>query len=151
MIDGVVIDGVMIDEYRFSTDPAELDMDRIFRWLSDESYWAKGRPRDMVERSFAGSHPVGVYAGGEQVAVARIVSDGATFAWLCDVFVDSGHRGRGLGTRLARWAAEWVEQRGIDRIVLSTRDAHGVYATAGFEPLRHPPIWMEIDTRPQRL
>lgn len=142
--------GMICIEYRLSEDPADLDMDRVFHWLSVESYWAKGRDRAVVERSFAGSHAVGIYTAGEQVAVARIVSDKATFAWLCDVYVDTAYRGHGLGTRLARWSVEWSERHGIPRIVLATRDAHGVYASAGFAPLARPDFWMEIDRRPQR-
>ncbi len=134
-------------EYRFSEDPAELDLDRIFDWIS-QAYWAKGRDRATVERSFANSVPLGGYGPEGQVAVARIVSDQATFAWLCDVFVDSAHRGRGLGTRIARWAVRWAGQRGIPRIVLATLDAHEVYANAGFTPLTHPERWMQIDHRP---
>jgi GNAT superfamily N-acetyltransferase len=135
-------------EYRLSEDPAELDLDRIFRWISQEAYWAKGRDRATVERSFANSFPVGGYGPTGQVAVARIVSDEATFAWLCDVFVDVEHRGRGLGIRIAQWAVDWAERRGILRIVLATLDAHGVYANAGFTPLDHPERWMQIDRRP---
>lgn len=134
--------------YRFSEDPAELDLDRVFQWISHEAYWAKGRERRAVERSFANSFPLGVYGPDGQVAVARIVSDEATFAWLCDVFVDAGHRGRGLGTRIARWAVDWAEGRGVPRIVLATLDAHDVYASAGFTPLTHPQRWMQIDRRP---
>jgi GNAT superfamily N-acetyltransferase len=141
---------VIREDYRLSEDPAELDMDRVFQWLSEQSYWAYGRERDVVERSFTGAFPAGIYLGDLQVAVARIVSDGATFAWLCDVFVDSRHRGHGLGRRLSRWATDWIEERGIPRILLTTRDAHAVYASAGFGSLRNPSRWMEIDERPQR-
>jgi GNAT superfamily N-acetyltransferase len=138
--------------YSRDEDPARLDMDRVVRWLSDESYWAKGRPRDMVERSFAGSQPCGIYTEQDgQVAVARLVTDGATFVWFCDVYVDAAHRGRGLGGGLAHWAVEWAEQRDIHRLVLGTRDAHEVYGRVGFTPLRHPDVFMEIDRRPQRL
>jgi GNAT superfamily N-acetyltransferase len=138
------------DAYRISDVASDLDMDQVFGWLSHESYWAKGRARDLIERSFANSFPVGIYLAEKQVAVARLVSDGATFAWLCDVFVDSGHRGQGLGKRLAQWSVDWMEQRGIGRIVLATADAHGVYASVGFQPLSNPQRWMEIDRRPQR-
>ncbi len=140
---------MILGEYRLSEDPAELDLDRIVRWISQEAYWAKGRERSAVERSFANSFPLGAYGPAGQVAVARIVSDQATFAWLCDVFVDAGHRGRGLGTRIARWAVDWAEQRGILRIVLATVDAHEVYANVGFTPLAHPQRWMQIDRRPE--
>ena len=134
-------------EYRLSENPADLDFDRIFPWISG-AYWAKGRDRCVVERSFAHSFPLGVYGPAGQVAVARIVSDLATFAWLCDVFVDAPHRGHGLGTRIARWAVDWAEQRGILRVVLATVDAHEVYAKAVFTPLDHPQRWMHIDRRP---
>jgi GNAT superfamily N-acetyltransferase len=138
--------------YRLSDDPGELDFDKVFRWLSEESYWASGRPREVVERSFAGSWSCGVYADGHgQVAVARMVSDGATFAWLCDVYVDAAHRGHGLGHTLARWAVDWAEQRGVTRILLATRDAHEVYASVGFERFADLDRWMEFDRRAQQL
>jgi GNAT superfamily N-acetyltransferase len=136
--------------YRLSEDATELDLDRIHRWLSEDAYWALGRDREVVVRAFAGSVAAGVYRDGEQVAVARLVSDRATFAWLCDVYVDPGHRGHGLGKRLACWAVEWAQRHGVGRVVLATRDAHGVYASAGFEPLAGPERYMEIDRRPQR-
>lgn len=138
-----------VNDYRLSEDPADLDLDRVTQWISTDAYWAKGRTREVVERSFANSYPVGLYApGGQQAAVARIVSDRATFAWLCDVYVAPGHRGRGLGTMLATWTVEWAERHGIKRVVLATLDAHGVYAKAGFTPVGHPERWMEIDARP---
>jgi len=138
-----------VSDYRLSEDPSDLDMDRVVQWISTDAYWAKGRTREVVERSFANSVPVGVYtADMRQVAVARIVSDRATFIWFCDVYVDRDHRGRGLGALLATWATEWAERHGVKRLVLATLDAHRVYAKAGFVPVGHPERWMEIDTRP---
>lgn len=138
-----------MSDYRLSEDPADLDMDRVVSWISADAYWAKGRPREVIERSFANSFPASLYIPGRmQAAVARIVSDRATFAWLCDVYVDPSHRGRGLGTMLADWAVEWAERYDIKRIMLATLDAHGVYAKAGFVPVVHPERWMEIDRRP---
>ena len=138
-----------MSDYRLSEDPSDLDMDRVVQWISTDAYWAKGRTREVVERSFANSVPVGVYtADMRQVAVARIVSDRATFIWFCDVYVDRDHRGRGLGALLATWATEWAERHGVKRLVLATLDAHRVYAKAGFVPVGHPERWMEIDTRP---
>jgi GNAT superfamily N-acetyltransferase len=138
-----------VSDYRLSEDPADLDLARVVRWISTDAYWAKGRTREIVERSFANSVPMGLYApDGQQVAVARIVSDRATFVWLCDVYVDRDHRGRGLGTIIANWSVEWAGRQGIKRAVLATLDAHGVYEKAGFAPMRHPERWMEIDTRP---
>jgi GNAT superfamily N-acetyltransferase len=138
-----------VSDYRLSEDPTDLDLDRIVRWISTDAYWAKGRTRAVIERSFAHSVCAGLYCSdGQQAAVARIVSDRATFAWLCDVYVDRDHRGRGLGTLIARWAVEWAGRHGIKRVILATLDAHGVYAKAGFTPVGHPERWMEIDTRP---
>ena len=147
--------------YRLGEDPAELDLDRVHHWLSTDAYWALGRPRDVVARAVAGSSGVaGIYreapaegpdgTAAQQVAFARIVSDGATFAWLCDVYVDPAHRGHGLGRWLARWSVEWIAARDIKRAVLATWDAHGVYETAGYRPVAVPSRWMEIDLRPGR-
>jgi GNAT superfamily N-acetyltransferase len=144
------------DGVEISLDPARLDVDAVTTWLADESYWATGRPRDVVERSIAGSLCFGVYAGpaadAPQVALARVVTDGTTFAWVCDVFVDTGWRGRGIGKWLMRVVVEDLfERRGIERLVLATRDAHAIYDQAGFEPLAVPSRWMEIDRRATRL
>lgn len=132
-----------------SDNEALLDLAKIHHWLSVESWWAKGREFDLMTRAFENSFPIGVYENGTQVAVARIVSDTATFAWLCDVFVDSQYRGRGIGTWLAEASVAWAEQNGIKRIILATRDAHDVYSRVGFEPLTNPERWMAIDKRPQ--
>jgi len=144
------------DGVEVSLDRARLDLDAVTRWLADESYWAAGRPRDVVERSIAGSLCFGVYAGpaddAPQVAFARAVTDDATFAWVCDVFVDAAWRGRGIGQwRMRVVVEELLDRRGILRLILATRDAHTVYAQAGFEPLDVPSRWMEIDRRPTRL
>lgn len=130
-----------VDGYEISADKARLDFSAIHRWLSEESYWAKGRPREVQERAIAGSVCVGAYApDGAQAAFARVVTDGATFAWLCDVFVFPDHRGRGLGRAVVRAALEHVDVR---RWVLATDDAHGVYAPLGFAPV-DPERWMEM-------
>ena len=136
--------------FLLSDDEALLELPKIFHWLSVESYWANGRKFDVIEKAFKHSYPIGVYEGNSQIAVARIVSDNATFAWLCDVFVDSTFRGHGIGTWLAQASKEWAEKNGIQRIILATRDAHEVYSRVGFEPLKNSQRWMEIDQRPQR-
>ncbi|NMO57111.1 GNAT family N-acetyltransferase [Actinoplanes sp. TBRC 11911] len=138
-----------VSDYRLSEDPDHLDLDSVVRWIGSDAYWAKGRSREVIERSFAHSFAAGVYTGdAQQVAVARIVSARATFAWLADVYVDRAHRGHGLGNMLAEWATGWAERHGVPRLVLSTLDAHGVYAKVGFTPLAHPERWMNIDSRP---
>ena len=118
-----------------ATDPARLDVERIHRWLSEDAYWAVGRSLDVVERSIAGSLNVGAYVGIEQVGYARVVTDGATFAWLCDVYVDPEHRGRGVGTAILDAVDEQLEPMGLARTLLATSDAHAIYARRGFSPL----------------
>ena len=137
-------------EYLLTDDPGRVDLDRVHRWLSEESYWAKGRTRELVARSIEGSIPFAVLAGSEQVAFARVVTDGATFAWICDVFVDSGQRGRGLGTWLIDSIVECLSARGLQRFLLATKDAQEVYRRSGFAELAGAHRFMEIDRRPTR-
>lgn len=139
--------------YVLSTDPARVDVDRVHRWLSVQSYWATGISHDVVARSLTGSAPYAVFAGAdaaEQVAFARVVTDGATFAWICDVFVDEAHRGRGLGGWLVDSIVEDLSAQGIPRFLLATRDAHEVYRRSGFAALEGASRYMEIDHRPTR-
>jgi GNAT superfamily N-acetyltransferase len=136
------------DGYTLSTEPSRLDLDRVHTWLSTDAYWALGRSREVVGRTFAGSVGFGVYRpDGVQVAVARAVTDSATFAWLCDVYVDRSERGRGLGRWMVGAARDELATRGVRRILLATADAHGVYAKLGFTPLADTDRWMEL--RPQ--
>ncbi|MGI5453240.1 GNAT family N-acetyltransferase [Streptomyces sp. CA-249302] len=134
------------DGYEISTDPERLDADRVHRWLSTDAYWATGRPREKQERAMAGSLNFGVYdtGSGEQVAYARVVTDHATFAWLCDVYVDPSVRGKSIGTALVGAVRDHLAPFGLRRIMLATADAHGVYAKLGFEPLADPGIWMAL-------
>ncbi|MFF5227912.1 GNAT family N-acetyltransferase [Dactylosporangium sp. NPDC000521] len=138
------------DGYELTSDPARVDLDTVHRWLSEESYWALGRERDVVARSIAGSRPYSVWHDGAQVAFARSVTDGATFAWICDVFVDRAHRGRGLGQWLVDSLVADLSAAGLQRFLLATRDAHEVYRRSGFEPVGGPSRFMEIDRRPTR-
>jgi GNAT superfamily N-acetyltransferase len=143
-----------------TTYPARVGVDLVHRWLSEQSYWAKGRDRALVERSIAGSHNYSVfddaphddsgYDDARQAAFARPVTDGATFAWICDVFVAEQHRGKGLGSWLVESIVEDLRHDGVQRFVLATRDAHEVYRRCGFAPLEGPDRWMEIDERPTR-
>jgi GNAT superfamily N-acetyltransferase len=136
------------DGYEIDTDPARLDVARVHQWLSTDAYWAMGRPADVVARSIEGSLCFGVYGNdGAQVGFARVVTDGATFAWLCDVYVAPSARGVGLGTWLVQVVRDRMQAMGVRRILLATADAHGVYARVGFAPLADPGRWMEIDQR----
>ncbi|MFD9129333.1 GNAT family N-acetyltransferase [Kitasatospora sp. NPDC059571] len=132
--------------YAFSTDPARLDRALIHRWLSEDAYWALGRSREKQDLAIDGSLNFGVYdtASGTQAGYARVVTDLATFAWLCDVYIAPEARGRGLGTALAAAVRDHLAPYGLRRILLATADAHGVYAKAGFAPLAKPEKWMAL-------
>ncbi len=138
------------DGYCLSTDPARLDIDAIYAYLSQVAYWAQGRSRETVEASIAHSLCYGLYwrdptgNGGErQVGFARVITDKATFAYLCDVFVVDAHQGWGLGKWLVQSVATHLDGFGIRRQMLATRDAHELYARyAGFEPMSTPEMWM---------
>jgi predicted GNAT family acetyltransferase len=133
------------DGFLLSGDPARLDVDLVHRWLSTDTYWATDRSRDVVASAIEGSEPVGVYApDGHQVAFARVVTDGAVFAYLCDVYVDRAHRGAGLGSWLVRTVRDDLAARGLRRFLLTTFDAQAVYARAGFADVV-PGRWMECD------
>ncbi|MEV7137564.1 GNAT family N-acetyltransferase [Streptomyces tauricus] len=132
--------------YEISTDPARVDVGRVHRWLATDAYWAMDRPRERHERAMAGSLNFGVYetVSGDQVAYARVVTDGATFAWLCDVYVDRAARGKGLGTALVTAVRDHLRPMGLRRVVLATHDAHGVYEKLGFKVLDRPDRWMAL-------
>jgi GNAT superfamily N-acetyltransferase len=134
------------DGYEISTDPARLDAALIHQWLSQDAYWALGRPRGKHDRAVAGSLNFGVYdsASGAQVGYARVVTDKVTFAWLCDVYVDPAVRGKGLGKALATGVRDHLAPYGLRRILLATADAHTVYASVGFTPLTVPEKWMAL-------
>ncbi len=125
-----------------STDPSLLDLNAICSFLS-RSYWASDRPRDRIEASLQHSLVFGVYDGRRQVGLARIVTDYATFAWLCDVFVDEAYRAEGIGKWLMATIVAHPGLQGLKRMLLITRDAHGLYQQYGFTPLANPDGWME--------
>jgi GNAT superfamily N-acetyltransferase len=128
----------------FASDEPELvDLGQVHAWISGESYWAEGRPRDVMAQAIANSLVIGLYtAEGTQIGFARFVTDYATFAWLCDVFVDSAHRGKRLGTFLAQTAIEHPGVRGA-RQILATEPGRTLYARFGYGPLARPERWME--------
>jgi GNAT superfamily N-acetyltransferase len=131
--------------YTLSTDRDRLDVDQIHRYLADESYWARGLDRALLERALAGSLPVAIYAAnGELATFARIVTDLAAFAYLRDVFTLPNHRGRGLATFLAQAIRAHPELKTVSTWMLATRDAHALYAKAGFAPVPHPEYYMSV-------
>jgi GNAT superfamily N-acetyltransferase len=130
--------------FRVSTDPGDVDVDVVATFLHDEAYWSLGRPRDVVERSLAGSRTFTLVTDdGTMAAFARVVTDGATFGWICDLFVVPEHRGQGLGHQLVEAIVADRDLAPVKRLLLATADAHGVYADVGFVPLDRPDRWME--------
>ncbi|UNK69287.1 GNAT family N-acetyltransferase [Microbacterium sp. H1-D42] len=133
----------MTHGYRLSTDSADIDRERVHTWLSDQSYWAKGRARELQDAAIDASRNYAILdAAGTQVAYARVVTDGVTFAWLCDVFVDPAVRGSGAGKMLVAGVVADIESLPVKRIVLATADAHGLYAQYGFAPSEDPNRYM---------
>jgi GNAT superfamily N-acetyltransferase len=114
------------DEYLISCDTSKLDLAVVHDFLST-SYWSLGLPHEVMHRAIEGSLCFGLYRGDFQVGFARVITDKATFAYLCDVFVLEAYRGKGLG-----------------RFVLVTRDAHGLYEQFGFQPLARPEGYLEV-------
>ena len=131
------------------------DRDLVYRFLSQEAYWSQGMPREIFDRSLENSLSFTAYAGGQanaekQVAgFARVVTDRATFAWLCDVFVLPEHRGKGVSKLLMDAVMAHPDLARVRNFMLATRDAHGLYARYGFAPLAEPARWMAI-RRPYR-
>ncbi len=126
-----------------STDPARLDVDAIHAALS-QAYWSLGIPREIVERGLRSSLCFGLYTQESQIGLARVITDAATFAYLCDVYVLPDFRGRGLGKFLVRAVLEHPDLQGLRRFNLVTRDAHELYRRFGFEEIRNPDRHMEI-------
>ncbi len=129
--------------FQISTDKERLDRPLIQRFLSG-SYWAKGIPLDVVEKSIQNSLCFGLYKGEEQIGFARVITDYATFAYLADVFVVEGDRGEGLGIWLMEVVMGHPELRGLRRWMLVTRDAHGLYEKTGWRTVASPERFMEI-------
>jgi GNAT superfamily N-acetyltransferase len=125
-----------------STDRDRLDVDLIHRFLSEESYWARGRPREVTEQAIAGSLCFGAYDERGQIGFARVVTDGATFGFLADVFVIRRARGAGTGKSLIVAVLAHPDVRRLERLTLATDDAHDLYSQYGFGPLDDADRWM---------
>lgn len=130
--------------YIISTDKTRLDIGYIHHYLSIQSYWAENIPLDVLKKAVQGSICFGIYSDDKQIGFARVITDGACFAYLADVFVDSEFRGRGLSKWLMEVIISYPDLQGLRRFLLATRDAHGLYEQFGFSLLSFPERWMHI-------
>ena len=137
-------------EFELDTDRGRVPVETVHRWLSEESYWAKGIPLETVRRSIEHALPFAIYetASGEIVAFLRVITDHATFAYVGDVFVRPDRRGRGLSKWLMQAIHAHPDLQGFRRWILATHDAHGLYEQNGYHPLERPQNWLE--RRPRR-
>lgn len=130
-------------QYRITTDTQKLDVDAIHAYLT-RSFWAEGIPKATVATAVANSLCFGLFDGAAQIGLARVVTDRATYAYLCDVYVLETHRGHGLGKWLIETVMAHPDLQGLRRFQLVTRDAHGLYSRHGFAAPIHPERHMEI-------
>ncbi len=131
------------EKYFISSDKSKLDIEIVYGYLTQESYWAKGIPKNVFLRSIEHSLCFGVYSEDGQVGFARIISDFATFAYLADVFILEKYRGIGLSKMLMEFIINHKDLQGLRRMLLATADAHGLYLHFGFTPMAKPERWME--------
>ena len=130
--------------YEISTDANRLDVDVIHTFLSEDSYWSRGIPRNVVERAIRNSLCFGVYHSTGQIGFARVITDKSTFALLADVFILEEHRGKGLSKRLMECVIGHEDLQGLRRFLLMTSDAHGLYRQFGFEEIGNAWRFMEV-------
>ena len=129
--------------FTITTDKDKMDIDFIHAFLTN-SYWAEGITKNIISKSVNGSLCFGLFEGRKQIGFARMVTDEATFAYLADVFITSEYRGRGLSKWLIEVIMSHPDLQGLRRMMLATRDAHGLYRKFGFTPLTHTDRWMQI-------
>lgn len=132
--------------FQISTDKSLLQVDVIYDYLNNDSYWAQGISREKLDKAMANSICFGVYTQDKQVGFARVVTDAATFAYICDVFVLPAFRKKGLSKWLIQSIVNHPDLQGLRRWSLATADAHGLYSQFGFTQINRPENWMEIFT-----
>lgn len=128
----------------FSDNNNLIDSNAVHHYLSNQSYWAKGIPIAIVQKSITNSLCFGVYKDGQQIGFARWITDGATFAYLCDVYIEEAFRGLGLSKKLMSLMMFHPNLQGLRTYCLATLDAHGLYAQFGFKTVTTPEKLMEI-------
>ena len=136
----------MNHELRVSYETRDVDVEQVSQWLSEIAYWSLGRSRETIEKSIAHSLNISILNQENKfIGYGRVVTDYATFGWLCDVFVDPNQRGRGAGKAIARAATEYFRDIPKFRLILKTTDAHHIYRSVGFEEFTDPDKWMIIN------
>jgi N-acetylglutamate synthase-like GNAT family acetyltransferase len=133
-------------DFLISTDKTLLDVEVIYNYLNDDSYWAQGIPLEKLKKAIANSMCFGVYNNSKLVGFARVVTDNATFAYICDVFILPIFRKKGLSKWLMQTIVNHPELQGLRRWSLATADAHKLYSQFGFNQISKPENWMEIFT-----
>jgi GNAT superfamily N-acetyltransferase len=129
--------------FAISTDQSLIDFESVYKYLAEDSYWAKGIPAERLGNAITNSLCFGIYKQNTQAGFARVVTDKATFAYICDVFIMPDFRGMGLSKWLLQTIVEHPELQGLRRWSLATADAHGLYSQFGFTPLSRAERWME--------
>lgn len=133
-----------MDGYRISTDINEMDFDVIYQFIST-SYWAQGIPKTTMRKAIENAFCFAIFdSDNNQIGFARLITDRATFAYLADVFIVEAHRNKGLSKQLVSEIIDHPELQGLRRIMLATRDAHGLYQQFGFEAINAPEMLMQI-------
>lgn len=132
--------------FKISTDKSLLDFDMIYNYLSKESYWSRGIPVEKVKESIESSMCFGIYKDDKQVGFARVITDKAIFAYLCDVFILEDFRRLGLSKWLMQTILSHPDLQGLRRWLLATADAHGLYNQFGFTTINNPERWLGIYT-----
>ncbi|MGZ3946107.1 MAG: GNAT family N-acetyltransferase, partial [Mucilaginibacter sp.] len=141
----IMNDQAFLDKgYSISTDKSDIDFDRVYHYLEHDSYWAKGVTAERLRRAIENSMCFVILKQNELAGFTRLVTDKATFAYICDVFVLEEHRRLGLSKWLMQTIMQHPELQGLRRWSLATADAHGLYEQVGFVPLSKPENWMEI-------
>jgi len=130
--------------FHISTDKNLIDVEMTYKYLTEDSYWAQGISFERHKKSIENSICFGVYQGDKQAGLARVITDKATFAYICDVFILPEFRRMGLSKWLIQTIVEYPEFEGLRRWSLATLDAHGLYSQFGFTEITRPERWMEI-------
>lgn len=139
----------MNNQIYISNNKEKLDISIIHNFLNNDSYWAKGRSLETIQKSIDNSLCFGVYCESQQIGFARVVTDYAVFAWIMDVFIIKEYRGKAYGKELMNAIKTHEKLQNIQRWGLATNDAHGLYEKFGFKLIERPEIFMESISSPR--